>query len=114
MMGIKKGVNTLRKERITLRKRGQFTLPKTILDELDLNEGDTLELRLEDDGRLSLVPMIEIPADQAWFWTKEWQEGEREADEDIKHGRVKSFDNVEDLIAELESDEIEEWAHEDK
>ena len=32
-----------------------------------------------------------IPKSQAYFWTKEWQEGERRADEDIKAGRVKKF-----------------------
>lgn len=42
-----------------------------------------------------------IDPDQAYFWTKEWQEGEREADEDIKSGRIKSFNSVDDLIAEL-------------
>ena len=30
--------------------------------------------------------------DQAWFWTKRWQEGELQADEDIKAGRVHHFD----------------------
>ena len=39
---------------------------------------------------------------QAYFWTKEWQAAEREADEDIKAGRVKSFDSVEELIKDLE------------
>lgn len=38
------------------------------------------------------------------FWTKEqWEKAEREADEDIKAGRVKRFDSVEDLIADLHS-----------
>ena len=35
-------------------------------------------------------------------WTKEWQAAEKEADEDIKAGRVKSFDSVEELIKDLE------------
>ena len=26
--------------------------------------------------------------DQAWFWTKEWQRGEQEADEDIRLGFI--------------------------
>jgi len=42
-----------------------------------------------------------IDTSQAWFWTKEWQEGERKASEDIKKGRVKEFDSVEDLIIDL-------------
>lgn len=46
--------------------------------------------------------------DQAWFWTPEWQQMEREADEDIAAGRVKAFDTMDDLIADLTGDEEEE------
>ena len=38
---------------------------------------------------------------QAYFWTKEWQEAEREASEDIKAGRVKEFNSAEELFEEL-------------
>ena len=43
----------------------------------------------------------EIDPDSAYFWTREWQAGEREADEDIREGRVISFDNPEDGIQYL-------------
>ena len=36
--------------------------------------------------------------DQAYFWTEEWQKGEREADEDIAAGRVRHFDSADDAI----------------
>ncbi|MEK7353746.1 MAG: hypothetical protein AABZ77_04490 [Chloroflexota bacterium] len=39
---------------------------------------------------------------QAYFWTKEWQEGEKQADEDIKAGRVKVFRTMEEALAELD------------
>jgi hypothetical protein len=39
---------------------------------------------------------------QAYFWTKEWQEAEKEASEDIKAGRVKTFDAAEELIKDLD------------
>ena len=42
-----------------------------------------------------------IDKSQAYFWSKEWQEAEREASEDIKAGRVKVFDSVEKLIEDL-------------
>ena len=29
-----------------------------------------------------------IDREQAYFWTKEWQEAEKEASEDIKQGRM--------------------------
>ena len=43
--------------------------------------------------------------DQAWFWTEEWQKGEREADEDIRAGRIESFDTMEEFLATLDDDE---------
>jgi hypothetical protein len=42
-----------------------------------------------------------VPADQRWFWTKQWQAKEREADAALANGEYVEFDNVEDLIAHL-------------
>ena len=40
--------------------------------------------------------------DQAWFWTKDWQEREREADEAIAKGDLSGpFDSANDLIRHL-------------
>ena len=52
---------------------------------------------------LVLTPKKIIDQDQAYFWSEEWQAAEREADADIAAGRVRTFDNVEDLIRELNS-----------
>jgi antitoxin PrlF len=41
---------------------------------------------------------------QAYFWTKEWQEAEKEASEDIKAGRIKTFDTAEELLADLDNE----------
>ena len=38
---------------------------------------------------------------QAYFWTKEWQEGEREAADDIRKGRIKGFKSVKLLMKDL-------------
>ncbi len=38
---------------------------------------------------------------QQWFWTKEWQEGERQVDEDIKAGRFETFATMDELIESL-------------
>jgi len=49
-----------------------------------------------------------IDPEQAYFWTKEWQEGEREADEDIKAGRVsKAFDTAEEAVKALKNKELQ-------
>ncbi len=75
----------------------QVTLPKAIVRQARLSAGDPLEVIYEDD-QIILRPMVHIPRDQAYFWTKEWQAGEREADEDIKAGRVTHTKNVKELL----------------
>jgi len=42
-----------------------------------------------------------IPKDQAWFWTNEWQEAEKEIDEDIKSGSIKTANNLDELMKGL-------------
>lgn len=37
---------------------------------------------------------VEIDPDQAWFWTDEWQQKEREADEDIAAGRYEESNEL--------------------
>lgn len=45
---------------------------------------------------------------QAYFWTSDWQEAEREADEDIRFDRMRRFSTFEDARAWLETEESEE------
>ncbi len=87
-------------ELVQVRKKAQVTLPLSVRKELGIEEGDFLEIRVENGEAVVRVKKL-IDKDQAWFWTKRWQEGEREADEDIKAGRVHHFDNVEDAISHL-------------
>lgn len=101
------------KERITIRKKGQITLPKAFMEKFHLGEGDSLELAVTEDGDVEITPMMQVPASQRWFWTEEWQKGEREADADIKAGNVKSFDAIDDAIQWLNSDDAESWSNED-
>jgi hypothetical protein len=54
------------------------------------------------DEKAVLVPKKLIDKSQAYFWTKEWQKGEFEAEQDIKSGHVKVFNSVEGLIKDLE------------
>ena len=48
------------------------------------------------------MPKKLIDKSQAYFWTKRWQKGEKEAAEDIKVGRVKTFESVDKLIKDLD------------
>jgi antitoxin MazE len=88
---------------LTVRKNAQITLPAGIRRKAHIEEGDILEAEVRGD-EIILKPKKLIDKSQAWYWTKEWQEAERQADEDIAAGRVKEFDNVEDLIKDLNQD----------
>jgi hypothetical protein len=39
--------------------------------------------------------------DTSWFYSSEWQAGEREADEQLRAGQTKTYESVEDLLADL-------------
>jgi antitoxin MazE len=86
---------------IKLRERSQITLPVEIVKKLNIKTGDSLEVKLEDD-RIVVTPVLVIDRSQAWFWSKEWQDMEREVEEDIKAGRLGHAKDVDDLIKQLE------------
>jgi antitoxin MazE len=83
----------------------QIAIPKHVMAAMSLNVGDEIDIRVEN-GTAYMVPvaMIKVPRDQAWFWTKEWQEKEREADADITEGEIRDFDSIEALMKDLHSD----------
>jgi hypothetical protein len=59
------------------------------------------------DGAAILLESItdgRIDPDQAWFWTREWQAKEREADEDIAAGRGTTYESDEAFLEGLEKD----------
>jgi len=86
----------------TVRAKGQVTIPAGIRQAARLEEGDPVEVEVVADGIL-LRPMKLIDASQAWFWTPEWQAGERQADADIAAGRVDRYDSDEEFLAALEA-----------
>ena len=73
-----------------IRAKGQVTIPQDVREAAHLEEGDPVEIEITADGIL-LRPKKPIDASQAWFWSQQWQQGEHEASEDIKAGRVTTF-----------------------
>lgn len=79
----------------------QITIPKEVFEKLHLEVGDILGVDLTREGLL-LVPKKLISKDQDWFWTKEWQKKEKEADDAIERGELSGpFKNARDLIRHL-------------
>lgn len=86
--------------RTTLRAKGQLTLPEAIRAAAHLEEGDLLNAEITAEGIL-LRPQKVIDATQAWFWTPEWQAGEREADAQGAAGAGEAFDSGEQFLDAL-------------
>ncbi len=89
-------------ETVKVTRRGQVTLPASLRNAAQIEEGDYIQF-LIDGTTINLIVKKLIDKSQTYFWTREWQEGEREADEDIRAGRLKTFNSVDELIAELKS-----------
>ncbi len=76
----------------------------------EMTKADLHELvdRLPDgavDGAAILLEEItdgRIDPEQAWFWTREWQVKEREADEDLAAGRGTIYESDDGFLAALD------------
>ncbi len=91
---------------VKITRGGQVTIPAEMRRQAGIDVGDYVEVRLVE-GRLVLVPKQLIDKDQTWFWSETWQAAEREAEDDLRAGRVKGFDTLDELIADLDADEAE-------
>jgi len=93
-------------ELIRLRKKAQLTLPLSVRRKLGIEEGDFVDVQVRD-GEIVLKPKKLVDKEQAWFWTERWQQGEKEAEKDIKAGRIYRFPDADSTIAAL-NEEVKE------
>lgn len=101
-MATKNSIQTI-EPTVRIGPKHQVTIPAEVFKKLQLEIGDFLTAKVKN-SEIILQPKKLIPKEQAWFWTKEWQKKEREADEDISKGRVYGpFTNAKDLIRSLRS-----------
>ena len=87
---------------VKVQKNKNITLPMWLINRFHVGAGDFVRLEETKDGVL-MKPAKLIDPSQAYFWTKEWQAGEHEAQEDIQKGRVKRFASVKELMRDLQS-----------
>jgi AbrB family looped-hinge helix DNA binding protein len=85
---------------VKILRHGQITLPKEIRKILGVEEGDLIELGLEN-ARVFLQPKILV--DKQTVLSEAGEIKINEALEALKKKEIKEFDNVADLIEELNS-----------
>jgi hypothetical protein len=78
----------------------QVSIPAELLPELEAWGKTTAELFGKLRQKAGLPPK-DVPEDQSWFWTPEWQAMEQEADEAATKGEFVEFENVDEAIKYL-------------
>jgi len=87
---------------VRIKSKYQIVIPDDVRKRLNVEIGDTLEIE-EKDGVLVARPVVVIDKSQTYFWSDEWQKGEREAEEAKKKGKFKEFKNAEEAVKWLRS-----------
>ena len=65
---------------LKVQKNKNVTLPTWLMQHFHVTVGDYIRIEETKEG-VFLKPAKLIDPSQAYFWTKEWQEGEKEAEE---------------------------------
>ncbi len=88
---------------ITVQSRGLLALPRDLRARHGLDEpGAQVEVFEREDGVIELHPHVAVPADQAWFWSKRWQQMEKDVDDHVKRGEVEAFDSSSEFLDSLD------------
>jgi antitoxin MazE len=85
---------------VSVKQKSQVTIPQNIMEQLNLNIGDKLEIFVTEN-QLVLKPVVVILKEQSWFFSKEWQEKEKRAEEDIQKGKIDKASTPKELSDEL-------------
>lgn len=83
---------------LAIKKRYTLTIPKSLREQLHVQEGEYVDAEVKGDSFV-LTPVKVIRKDQEYFWTKEWQEKEKEAYEDVQAGRLSRAYGENELVA---------------
>jgi hypothetical protein len=88
---------------VGLQARGLIALPSELRRRMHLDEpGAQVEILERDDGVIELRAALPVQADQAWFWTRQWQRREREVNEHVARGQVALHESTDDFLTHLD------------
>ncbi len=78
---------------VKVREKYQVTIPEEVRGKIPLKVGERVEVTARGT-EIVIRPVVEIPRDQAWFWSKEWQEQVAQSIKDLERGKMKVFKSV--------------------
>jgi antitoxin MazE len=78
---------------VKVREKYQVTIPEEVRGKIPLKVGERVEVTARG-SEIVIRPIVEIPRDQAWFWSKQWQDQVSQSLKDLKKGKIKVFKSV--------------------
>lgn len=88
-------------ELVKVRKHYQMTIPQSLRKLVRFKVGDYVAVEVQDDA-LVIKPVTVIHPGQEYFYTREWQAKEAEADRDLAAGDVAGpFASADDALKAL-------------
>jgi AbrB family looped-hinge helix DNA binding protein len=85
-----------------VRNKGQVTIPSDVREAAHIEEGTVVEFSVADDGAVVMRPKALVAAEDAWFFSAGWQEGEREARAEAAAGKGTTYASEDDFLASLD------------
>jgi AbrB family looped-hinge helix DNA binding protein len=85
---------------VDLKSKSQVTIPAALIKKMNLKAGDKFDVT-EVEGKILLTPVMMVPKEQAWFFTKEWQQEEAQVEKEIADGKLHTAKNKEELFDDL-------------
>jgi AbrB family looped-hinge helix DNA binding protein len=90
-----------------IKKKGQLTVPKEIMEKFNLAIGDVLEFSIEENEiKLKPVKVMAIPKDELWAWQPDVIAGMKESVKLYKEGKFKFYtgDNLKEMFEEWDKE----------
>jgi AbrB family looped-hinge helix DNA binding protein len=87
---------------VKVKNKYQIVIPEDVRKRIRVEIGDTLEIE-EKDGILIARPVVVIDKSQAYFWTDEWQKGEKDAEGAKKKGDFRDYSDAAEAVKWLRS-----------
>ena len=81
----------------------QVTIPSKIRKVLNLEEGDLIRFEVRNN-EVVIIPVCVGKKEQAYFFTKKWQQAVKKSEQEIKKGNYSTYHSSKELKQDLESD----------
>jgi antitoxin MazE len=85
---------------VKVREKYQVTIPEDVRNKIPLKVGERVEVAARGE-EIVIRPIVEIPREQAWFWSQEWQQQIAQSMKDIEKGKVRVFKSVKEAKKQL-------------